>query len=59
MDFKGNTAQFVGASGDVFSAICGMQISRFTASKPLKFAFSSDKKSIRQPTTSFVRYYLK
>jgi len=25
---KGTTAQFGGASGDVFSAICGMQISR-------------------------------
>jgi hypothetical protein len=36
-----------------------MQISRFTASKPSKFAFASDEKSIRQPTTSFVRCYLK
>jgi hypothetical protein len=54
----GTTAQFGGASGDVFSAICGMQISRFIASKPLKFAFASDEKSIRQPTTSFVRCYL-
>jgi len=44
-------------SGDVFSAICGMQIPRFTASKPSKFAFASDEKSIRQPTTSFVRCY--
>ena len=35
-----------------------MQISRFTASKPSKFAFASDEKSIRQPTTSFVRCYL-
>ena len=32
-----------------------MQISRFTASKPSKLAF--DEKSIRQPTTSFVRCY--
>ncbi|MEE0103273.1 MAG: hypothetical protein U0I27_03215, partial [Christensenellales bacterium] len=55
---KGTTAQFGGASGDVFSAICIMQISRFTASKPSKFAFASDEKSIRQPTTSFVRCYL-
>ena len=36
-----------------------MQISRFTSSKPSKFAFASDEKSIRQPTTSFVRCYLK
>ena len=49
----GTTAQLGGASADVFSAICGMQISRFTASKPSKFAFASDEKSIRQPTTSF------
>ena len=55
----GTTAQFGGASGDVFSAICVMQISRFTASKPSKFAFASDEKSIRQPTTSFVRCCLK
>ena len=27
----GNTAQFGGASGSVFSAICGMQIPRFTS----------------------------
>ncbi|MDR3930913.1 MAG: hypothetical protein Q3Y27_08590 [Clostridia bacterium] len=52
---KGTTAQFGGASGDVFSAICVMQISRFTAGKPSKFPFASDEKSIRQPTTSFVR----
>ena len=52
------TAQLGGASGDVFSAICGMQIPRFTASKPSKFASASDEKSIRQPTTSFVRCYL-
>ena len=56
-EYKGTTAQFGGASGDVFSAICGMQISRFTSSKPSKFAFASDEKSIRQPTTSFVRCY--
>ena len=56
-EYKGTTAQFGGASGDVFSAICGMQISRFTSSKPSEFAFASDEKSIRQPTTSFVRCY--
>ena len=33
------------------------QISRFTSSKPSKFAFASDEKSIRQPTTSFARCY--
>ena len=49
---RGTTAQFGGASGDVFSAICGMQIPRFTSSKPSKFAFASDEKSIRQPTAS-------
>ena len=54
----GTTAQFGGTSGDVFSAICGMQIPRFTSSKPSKFAFASDEKSIPQPTTSFVRCYL-
>ena len=56
---SGTTAQFGGASGDVFSAICGMQISRFTSSKPSKFAFASDEKSIRRPTTSFVQRCLK
>ena len=54
-DSSGTTAQFGGASGAVFSAICGMQISRFTSSKPSKFAIASDEKSIRRPTTSFVR----
>ena len=54
---KGTTAQFGGASVDVFSAICGVQIPRFTASKPSEFAFASDEKSIRQPATSFVRCY--
>jgi len=44
---KGAAVQFGGASGDVFSAICGMQIPRCTASKPSKFAFASDEKSIR------------
>ncbi len=37
--------------------IDGMQIPRFTSSKPSKFAFASDEKSIRQSTTSFVRCY--
>ena len=55
----GNTAQFGGASGSVFSAICGMQIPRFISSKPLEFAFASDEKSIRRPTASFVRCYLR
>ena len=36
-----------------------MQISRFTSSKPSKFAFASDEKSIRRPTTSFVRLCLR
>ena len=36
-----------------------MQISRFTSSKPSKFAFASDEKSIRRPTTSFVRRCLR
>ncbi|MCI7028476.1 MAG: hypothetical protein MR914_10575, partial [Clostridiales bacterium] len=54
---KGTTAQFGGASGDVFSAICSMRIPRFTSSKPSKFAFASDEKSIRRPVTSFVRRY--
>ena len=52
---EGNTAQFGGASGSVFSAICGMQIPRFTSSKPSEFAFASDEKSIRRTTASFVR----
>ena len=56
---KGNTAQFGGASGSVFSVLCGMQIPRFTSSKPSEFAFASDEKSIRRPTASFVRYYPK
>ncbi|MDO4828742.1 MAG: hypothetical protein Q4B19_05160, partial [Clostridia bacterium] len=40
-------------------AICGMKIPRFTSSKPSKFSFASDEKSIRRPTTSFVRRCLK
>ena len=32
---------------------------RFTASKPSEFAFASDEKPIRQPTTSFLRCYPK
>ena len=54
-----STAQFGGASGEVFSAICGMKIPRFTSSKPSKFAFASDEKSIRRPTISFVRRLLR
>ena len=55
---KGNTAQFGGASGSVFSVLCGMQIPRLPSSKPSEFAFASDEKSIRRPTASFVRCYL-
>ncbi len=54
-EIKGTAAQFGGTSGDVFSVLCGMQTPRFTSSKPSKFAFASDEKSIRRPTTSFVR----
>ena len=36
-----------------------MQISRFTSSKPSKFAFASYEKSIRRPTASFVRCCLR
>ncbi len=36
-----------------------MQIRRFTSSKPSKFAFASDEKYIRRPTTSFVRRCLR
>ena len=55
LEIWGNAAQFGGASGSVFSAVCGMQISRFTSSKPSESAFASDEKSIRRPTASFVR----
>ena len=49
----------LGSPRTLICQCCGMQISRFTSSKPSKFAFASDEKSIRQPTTSFVRCYLK
>ena len=52
----GNTAQFVGSVGDAFSAICCLQIFRFTSSKPSKSAIASDEKFIRLRTSSFVRY---
>ena len=52
----GNTAQFVGSVGDAFSAICCLQIFRFTSSKPSKSAIASDEKFIRLRTNSFVRY---
>ena len=52
----GNTAQFVGSVGDAFSAICCLQIFRFTSSKPSKSAIASDEKCIRLRTNSFVRY---
>ena len=54
----GNTAQFVGSVGDAFSAICFLQKSRFTSSKPSISAIASDKKCIRHRTNSFVRYCL-
>ena len=52
----GHTAQFVGSVGDAFSAICCLQIFRFTSSKPSKSAIASDEKFIRLRTNSFVRY---
>ena len=55
----GNTAQFVGSVGDAFSAICFLQKSRFTSSKPSISAIASDKKCIRHRTNSFVRYCLR
>ena len=55
---KGTTAQFVGSAGDAFSAICFLQKSRFTSSKPSISAIASDKKCIRHRTNSFVRYCL-
>ena len=58
MEDKGNTAQFVGSVGDAFSAICCLQIFRFTSSKPSKSAIASDEKFIRLRTNSFVRYCL-
>ena len=57
-DSYGNTAQFVGSVGDAFSAICCLQIFRFTSSKPSKSAIASDEKFIRLHTNSFVRYCL-
>ena len=59
LESKGNTAQFVGSVGDAFSAICCLQIFRFTSSKPSKSAIASDEKFIRLRTNSFVRYCLK
>ena len=55
----GNTAQFVGSVGDAFSAICCLQIFRFTSSKPSKSAIASDEKFIHLRTNSFVRCCLK
>ena len=55
-NIKGTTAQFVGSAGDAFSAICFLQKSRFTSSKPSISAIASDKKCIRHRTNSFVRY---
>lgn len=58
-NIKGTTAQFVGSAGDAFSAICFLQKSRFTSSKPSISAIASDKKCIRHRTNSFVRYCLR
>ena len=55
-NIKGTTAQFFGSAGDAFSAICFLQKSRFTSSKPSISAIASDKKCIRHRTNSFVRY---
>ena len=54
-NIKGTTAQFVGSDGDAFSAICFLQKSRFTSSKPSISAITSYKKCIRYRTNSFVR----
>ena len=54
-NIKGTTAQFVGSAGDAFSAICFLQKSRFTSSKPSISAIASYKKCIRHRTNSFVR----
>ena len=55
----GNADSFGNHLTNAFSAICCLQKSRFTASKPSIFAIASDEKFIRQPTTSFVRCCLK
>ena len=47
------------ALANAFSAICFLQKSRFTSSKPSISAIASDKKCIRHRTNSFVRYCLK
>ena len=47
----GNTAQYGGTSGGAYSAICCLQISRFTASKPSKSAIATVEKFTRQLTT--------
>jgi hypothetical protein len=56
---SGNTAQFSGAAEHAFCAICFLQKSRFTSSKPSVSAIASDTKFIAHRTTSFVRYCLK
>ncbi len=53
----GNTAQFGGASGSVFSVLCGMRIPRLPSGKPSEFA--SDEKAVRRSTASSVRRYLR
>ena len=52
-NIKGTTAQFVGSAGDAFSAICFLQKSRFTSSKPSILSIASDEKFIHHLTTSF------
>ena len=47
------------ALANAFSAICFLQKSRFTSSKPSISAIASDKKCIRHRTNSFVRYCLR
>ena len=49
---------FVGSAGDAFSAICFLQKSRFTSSKPSISAIASDEKCIRHRANSFVQYCL-
>ena len=54
----GNTAQFGGDICGEFCAICRLQKSRFTPSKPSIFAIASCTKFIHICTTSFARYCL-
>ncbi|MBQ8616501.1 MAG: hypothetical protein IJ418_03195 [Clostridia bacterium] len=45
--------RFGGDAGDAFSAICGLQKSRFASSKPSTSAIASDEKFIRHLTPAF------